>query len=72
MNKPTLASSSAIGAFFPDHLCDTGRKTILKVLDEEGINAVILPPEDGQVRQRREPERRAEVRRSVQAAPRRD
>jgi L-fucose isomerase-like protein len=33
--------------FFPDHLCETGRKTILKVLAEEGINAVILPPEVG-------------------------
>jgi L-fucose isomerase-like protein len=33
--------------FFPDHLCETGRKTILKVLAEEGINAVILPAEVG-------------------------
>ena len=27
--------------FFPAHLCDEGRKTILKVLAEEGINAFI-------------------------------
>jgi len=33
--------------FFPDHLCETGRKTILKVLAEEGINALILPAEVG-------------------------
>ena len=33
--------------FFPDHLCETGRKTILRVLAEEGINAVILPAEVG-------------------------
>jgi L-fucose isomerase-like protein len=32
--------------FFPDHLCDTGRQVILKVLAEEGINAVALTPED--------------------------
>jgi L-fucose isomerase-like protein len=32
--------------FFPAHLCDSGRKTILKVLEEEGINAVGLTPED--------------------------
>lgn len=32
--------------FFPDHLCDSGRKTILKVLAEEGITAVCLTPED--------------------------
>jgi L-fucose isomerase-like protein len=32
--------------FFPDHLADTGRKTILEVLAEEGIAAVALTPED--------------------------
>jgi L-fucose isomerase-like protein len=32
--------------FFPDHLCDTGRKTILKLLEEEGIKVVSLTPED--------------------------
>ena len=29
--------------FFPAHLCDTGRKEILKTLAQLGINAVILP-----------------------------
>jgi L-fucose isomerase-like protein len=32
--------------FFPGHLCETGRKTILRVLEGEGINAVALTPED--------------------------
>jgi len=43
MNKPSLGLIVGNRGFFPDHLCDTGRKTILKVLAEEGINAVILP-----------------------------
>jgi L-fucose isomerase-like protein len=30
--------------FFPAHLCETGRKVILKVLEEEGIKAVALDP----------------------------
>jgi L-fucose isomerase-like protein len=32
--------------FFPAHLADTGRKTMLKVLEDEGIRAVCLTPED--------------------------
>jgi len=32
--------------FFPGHLCETGRKTILKVLSEEGINVIALTPDD--------------------------
>ena len=32
--------------FFPAHLADSGRKIILKVLEEEGIQAVCLTPED--------------------------
>ena len=32
--------------FFPAHLCDSGRKTILKVLEQEGIKAVCLTPDD--------------------------
>ncbi len=45
MNKPTLGVIVGNRGFFPDHLCDSGRKTILKVLAEEGIQAVILPVE---------------------------
>jgi L-fucose isomerase-like protein len=29
--------------FFPDHLCDTGRREILATLEKLGINTVILP-----------------------------
>ncbi len=32
--------------FFPDHLCETGRKEILRVLEQEGIKAIVLSPED--------------------------
>jgi len=45
MGKPTLGVIVGNRGFFPDHLCDSGRKTILKVLAEEGINAVVLPVE---------------------------
>jgi L-fucose isomerase-like protein len=34
--------------FFPAHLCDSGRKTILGVLKGEGIKAVCLTPEETQ------------------------
>ena len=34
--------------FFPSHLCDSGRKTILNVLEQEGIKAICLTPEDTQ------------------------
>ena len=32
--------------FFPGHLCKTGRKTLLKVLTEEGMGSVALAEED--------------------------
>ncbi|MBC7234470.1 MAG: fucose isomerase [Chloroflexi bacterium] len=32
--------------FFPSHLADEGRKTILKVLEEEGFGAICLTPEE--------------------------
>jgi L-fucose isomerase-like protein len=32
--------------FFPAHLCETGRKTVLDVLKEEGIRVVALSPEE--------------------------
>jgi L-fucose isomerase-like protein len=43
-NQVTLGVIVGNRGFFPDHLCDTGRKTILKVLEEEGIRAVALDP----------------------------
>ncbi len=43
MKQTTLGVIVGNRGFFPDHLCSTGRQTILKVLEEEGIRAVILP-----------------------------
>src|SRR5207249_6105930 len=31
--------------FFPAHLCESGRRDILRVLEEEGIKAITLPVE---------------------------
>jgi L-fucose isomerase-like protein len=46
MERPTLGVIVGNRGFFPSHLCDTGRATILKVLEAAGINAVALTPED--------------------------
>ncbi len=46
MTKPTLGLIVGNRGFFPDHLCETGRQTILQVLEEEGISAVALTPDD--------------------------
>jgi L-fucose isomerase-like protein len=46
MKPVTLGVIVGNRGFFPDHLCDTGRKTILNVLAEEGIQPIILSPED--------------------------
>jgi L-fucose isomerase-like protein len=46
VEKPTLGLIVGNRGFFPDHLCETGRQTVLKVLAEEGINVVTLTPED--------------------------
>ncbi len=46
MKTPTLGVIVGNRGFFPDHLCETGRRTILRVLEEEGIKPVILGPED--------------------------
>jgi L-fucose isomerase-like protein len=45
--KPlTLGMIVGNRGFFPAHLCDTGRKTMLKVLDAEGIRVIALTPEE--------------------------
>jgi len=31
--------------FFPAHLCESGRRDILRVLEEEGIKSIALPPD---------------------------
>jgi L-fucose isomerase-like protein len=46
VQKMTLGVIIGNRGFFPDHLCESGRAEVLRVLEEEGINAVILSPED--------------------------
>ena len=48
LKQPVLGVIVGNRGFFPAHLCDSGRKTILKVLEKEGINAIALSPEDTQ------------------------
>ena len=45
-DKPTLGVIIGNRGFFPDHLCDTGRREILEVLENEGIKPILLSPED--------------------------
>jgi L-fucose isomerase-like protein len=45
LTKPTLGVIVGSRGFFPKHLADSGRKTILELLEKEGINAVCLTPE---------------------------
>ncbi len=46
MSKTTLGVIVANRGFFPDHLCETGRAEVLRVLEKEGIGAVFLGIED--------------------------
>jgi L-fucose isomerase-like protein len=46
MKQLTLGLIVGNRGFFPAHLCETGRKTILKVLEAEGIKVVALEPEE--------------------------
>jgi len=46
MENITLGVIVGNRGFFPDHLANSGRQTILKVLAEEGINTVALSPQD--------------------------
>jgi L-fucose isomerase-like protein len=46
MQKTTLGVIIGNRGFFPAHLCESGRAEVLRVLEEEGITAVILSPED--------------------------
>lgn len=46
LGTPTLGVIVGNRGFFPDHLADEGHKTILKVLQEEGIHAIALTPAD--------------------------
>src|SRR5512141_1276820 len=42
-NVATLGVIVGNRGFFPDHLVESGRKTILKVLEQECIKPIILP-----------------------------
>jgi len=44
--KTTLGVIVGNRGFFPDHLAESGRKEVLKVLAEAGLDAVCLTPED--------------------------
>jgi L-fucose isomerase-like protein len=46
MDKTTLGVIVGNRGFFPGHLCESGREEILRVLAEEGIEPVVLSPED--------------------------
>jgi L-fucose isomerase-like protein len=48
MQKTTLGVIVGNRGFFPDHLCESGRTEVLRVLKKEGITVVILSPEDTQ------------------------
>lgn len=43
---PTLGVIVGNRDFFPGHLCETGRRTVLDVLASEGINTIALSPDD--------------------------
>src|SRR5690348_11823091 len=43
MKRTTLGVIIGNRGFFPTHLCVSGRQTILKVLEDEGFDVVILP-----------------------------
>jgi L-fucose isomerase-like protein len=46
LNPVTLGVIVGNRGFFPSHLCDSGRKTVLSVLEQEGIKSICLTPED--------------------------
>jgi L-fucose isomerase-like protein len=46
MKKTSLGVLVGNRGFFPDHLCEAGRKEVLRVLEEEGFDAVALGPDD--------------------------
>jgi L-fucose isomerase-like protein len=45
-NPPVFGVIVGNRGFFPSHLCDSGRKAVLKVLEEEGIKTIALTPDD--------------------------
>ena len=46
MKQPVLGVIVGNRGFFPGHLSETGRQTVLDVLEREGIKAIALGPKD--------------------------
>jgi L-fucose isomerase-like protein len=46
MNKLVLGLIVGNRGFFPDHLCESGRRTMIDVLESEGVEVVALTPAD--------------------------
>jgi L-fucose isomerase-like protein len=46
MSKMTIGVIVGNRGFFPNHLCETGRAEAIRVLKEEGIEPVVLGPDD--------------------------
>jgi L-fucose isomerase-like protein len=48
MNEKPVTLGVIVGnrGFFPSHLCEDGRTTILKVLESEGIKAIAISPDE--------------------------
>lgn len=48
MSKKQMTLGVIVGnrGFFPSHLCEAGRETILSVLDEEGIKPIAISPKE--------------------------
>jgi len=46
MKQTTLGVIVGNRGFFPDHLCETGRQEMLRVLEEEGLEAIVLDTGD--------------------------
>ena len=69
LNLVTLGVIVGNRGFFPSHLCDSGRKTILNVLEQEGIQAICLTPEDTRLWSCLQSGRFTEMRRFIQGAP---
>ena len=46
MTRPVIGVIISNRGFFPDHLCETGRKQVLAAVEAVGAEAVILGPQD--------------------------
>lgn len=46
MERPVLGVIIGNRGFFPDHLCESGRESVLKVLESKGIQAITLSAQD--------------------------